>query len=54
MWTKNVRHHERILSIKKKSNSSLEIMHVLNQYYIENVTVCVNYTDFYTKVYTTV
>ena len=24
-------------------------MHVLKYYYIENVTVCVNYTNFYTR-----
>ena len=35
-------------------NSSLEIMHVLKKCYIENVTDCVNYTNFYTRVYTTV
>ena len=34
--------------------SSLRIMHVLKYCYIKNVTVCVNYTDFYTRVYTTV
>ena len=34
--------------------SSLRNMHVLKYCYIGNVTVCVNYTDFYTRVYTTV
>ena len=34
-------------------NSSLEIMHVLKECYMENATDDVNYTNFYTRVYTT-
>ena len=42
------------IPILSGKNSSLEIMNVLKKYYIENTTDCVNYTIFYTRVYTTV
>ena len=37
------------LYYRERLFSSLRIMHVLKYCYIENVTVCVNYTNFYTR-----